>query len=206
MQIDLNEIHPKKGAHGTCTQGVCAMEMVAYMAGEPHSDHPTCACPVIAAFAFGWSAQLDAADRDRILKPLLQTLIGTAHGPATEERRVWLIIDWLVREWTPAWLELSTGLTEHGATLRALPVITDLTAFKAAILPLNAASEAAYAARDAARDAAWATAEWDAAWAAAGDAAKWAAAGDAAKKFLRPTVERLQASAVSLIERMIEVR
>lgn len=35
------------GAHPTREAGMCAMEAAAYVAGEPHSDHPKCVCPVI---------------------------------------------------------------------------------------------------------------------------------------------------------------
>ncbi len=39
-----------EGDHGIenlVPQGVCLMEAVAWVAGEPHSDHPKCACPVL---------------------------------------------------------------------------------------------------------------------------------------------------------------
>jgi hypothetical protein len=39
------------GSHGSPEEGMCVMELVAYMAGEPHSDAPQCACPTIAAGA-----------------------------------------------------------------------------------------------------------------------------------------------------------
>jgi hypothetical protein len=73
----------------------------------------------------------------------------------------------------------------------------------------DAARAAAWAAaRDsawaAARDAAWAAA-MDSAWAAARDAA-WAAAMDAAWDSARATVERLQLSALGLVDRMIAVQ
>src|ERR1700680_1196735 len=38
------------GSHGDRSHGLCAMEVVAWLAGEKHSDHPECASPVIAAF------------------------------------------------------------------------------------------------------------------------------------------------------------
>ena len=62
--------------------------------------------------------------------------------------------------------------------------------------------------RAAARAAAWDAARaaaWDAAGAAAG-AAAWAAAGAAAWDALKPTTEWLQASALDLVNRMIEVK
>ena len=64
------------------------------------------------------------------------------------------------------------------------------------LFPTRAAAWAA--AWDAARDAAWA-----AAWDAAGDAA-WAAAWAAARDALAPTVATLQASALDLLDRMID--
>lgn len=39
-----------EGAHKDPADGMCAMEAAAWIAGEPHSDHPACACPVIGAF------------------------------------------------------------------------------------------------------------------------------------------------------------
>ena len=35
------------GGHGGIDEGMCVMEAVAYVAGEPWSDAPACACPVI---------------------------------------------------------------------------------------------------------------------------------------------------------------
>ena len=39
------------GAHDSPADGLCAMEAAAWLAGEPHSDHPACVSPVIAADA-----------------------------------------------------------------------------------------------------------------------------------------------------------
>jgi hypothetical protein len=38
-----------KGAHED-HEAMCVMEAVAFVAGEPWSDYPECACPVISAF------------------------------------------------------------------------------------------------------------------------------------------------------------
>ena len=37
------------GKHDEDDAERCVMEAVAYVAGEPHSDHPKCACAVITA-------------------------------------------------------------------------------------------------------------------------------------------------------------
>ena len=43
----LGPLSLEKGAHKRGS-GMCAMEAAAYIAGEPHSDHPVCVSPVIA--------------------------------------------------------------------------------------------------------------------------------------------------------------
>ena len=194
----LEEITLKSGGHQSREAGMCVMEAAAYIAGEPHSDHPSCTSEVIAAFMRSWNDSLSTdEDRDRLLKPLLPKIIGTrVGGHEADQKRAWMAMDWLAREHLPAWLELAgVALSEHAAALKALPEITDSGALDAARPVIDAARSAAAAARDAA---------WDAAWAAARDAAG-AAARDAAGVRLAPTVARLQESAVALVERMAAV-
>jgi hypothetical protein len=161
---------------------MCIMEAVAYMAGEPWSDTPACASPVVAAFLRSWNDALSDGDRDRLLPAAVWVprLVGSRGDDTTEERRAYLALDWLVRVYTPTWLALVPSLAPHAAALRALPDIVDMTTAEQAGGMARAAGAAAWdAARDAARDAAW-----DAAWAAAGaaaGAAAWDAAGAAAR-------------------------
>jgi hypothetical protein len=290
------------GGHDNEQNAFCVMEAVAYVAGEPWSDSPQCASPVIAAFLRSWNDSLSDEPRNRLLKPLIPLLVGTKASDEVEEKRSYMALDWLIRVFTPKWLELVPSLHEHAKALRDLEGIADIAGAAAAARAAAgdaagaaaraAAGDAAWAAaraaaraaawdaaraaagdaagdaaraaagdaagdaaRAAARDAAWAAA-WDAAWAAAGDAAgdaagaaagdaagdaawaaaraaawaaagdaaraaaraaAWAAAGDAARAAARaaawaaagaalnPTTEWLQASALSLIHRMIEV-
>jgi hypothetical protein len=183
----------KKGAHRSPSDGMCALEAAAWIAGEPHSDHPACVCPVLGAFGRLWNDSLPDAERDRLLRPLVPRLIGTRGSAALAERRSLMAADWLVREHTPAWLRLA-GLTEHADALAGLPEITSLAQVRNIGPAIDAARRDAAAARaaagaaagDAAGDAAWEAAgaaaleaAWDAARAAARDAA-WAAARDAA--------------------------
>ena len=199
--IGLEGIDLRSGAHNNRMAGVCAMEAVAWMAGEPHSDHPACACPVIGAFMRSWNDALpDDAMRTRLLRPLIPILAGSRSNKAVELNRSWLAIDWLARDHAPAWLSLCDDLRAHAVALRALPPITDAASARAAQPTLAAAGAAA---GDAARAAAWAAAR-DAAWAAA-RAAAWDAAGDAARAALAPVVASLQVSALDLIDRMLAV-
>ena len=185
---------------------MCAMEAVAFVAGEPWSDHPECSCPVIGAFMRAWNDGLPDKDRTKLLLPLIPRLVGTRGSKKLEERRALMAADWLVRAHTPAWLRLA-GLMSHADALSGLPEITAFTQVPSIRPSIEAARESAAAAWDAAgaaaRDAAWAAAwaaaraaardaAWDAAWAAARAAARaaawdatwdatWAAARDAAR-------------------------
>jgi hypothetical protein len=228
-------------AHGGHSPGdqMCAMEAVAFVAGEPWSDQPKCACPVISSFMRAWNDSLPDADRTRLLLPLIPKLVGTRGDKALEIRRSLMAADWLVRVHTPAWLRLAK-LDAQADLLERLPEITDMAQVPSIRGPLEAVRTDAAAAWDAAwaaaRAAAWAAARaaaWDAAGAAAGAAAgdaagaaawdaagaaawaaaraaAWAAARAAARAAagaaLAPTKEKLQASALELIERMIAAK
>jgi hypothetical protein len=186
--VPLEQLEPvvlEKGSHSSRDRGMCVMEAVAWVAGEPHTDQPVCACPVISAFLRSWNDAIPDDDtRTRLLKPLVPKLVDTKASKAVERRRADLALDWMVRVQTPAWLELAK-LPAEAAALRALAPLLDRSAVVAAGAALNTARERA--ARDAAWDAAWDAAR-AAAWAAARDAARaaardaaWAAAWDAAR-------------------------
>ena len=171
------------GSHKDRSNGLCAMEAAAWIANEPHSDSPACVCPVIGAFMRSWNDALpDNETRDRLLKPLIPLTINTRGDKALEEKRAFMCVDWVVRTFTPEWLELcdKERYAKHIAVLRATPEVTDWkTLIDVTPVLVNAQKEAA-AAWDAARAAARAAAG-DAAWAAARDAA-WAAASYAVKE------------------------
>ncbi len=190
----LDTINLKPGRHDSGDE-MCAMEAAAYIAGEPLSDHPQCVCPVIASFIRSWNDGLPNDEtRTRLLIPLVKLVIGSRSTPEIENRRTWMILDWLIRTSTPMSLDLVVSLQPHAAQLRALPEITDDTVSEANSR-VDAAWAAAWAsARDAARDAAWA-----AAGAAAG------VARDAARDALAGVARKSQESASDLVRRLVDI-
>jgi len=214
------------GGHKNISDGMCVMEAVAYVAGEPWSDHPACACPVISTFLRSWNDALPDEQRTDLLRPMIPLMVGTRSTPSVEQRRATMAADWLVRVHTPAWLRLA-GLTVQADALAGLPEITDFAQCPWLMPALNAVrtdADAAWdavkaAAGDAAKAAAWdaaGAAAWDAAGAAAWDAVKaaagaaagdaaWDAARAAAGAALKPTREALQVSALDLVHCMIAV-
>ena len=131
----------KHGSHEANQDGnLCAMEAVAFIAGEPWADHPACACPVITAFMVHWNDALPTdADRDRLLKPLIPGLVGTRADSAIEQRRAFMSLDWLMRVYVPTFLELDLAYASYGQALRNLPEMVDLaSAFAAEQIVIDA--------------------------------------------------------------------
>ncbi|QUT07955.1 hypothetical protein KFK14_11510 [Sphingobium phenoxybenzoativorans] len=192
MQIDearLAEVQARglsSGGHSGIEAGLCAMEAAAYIAGEPWSDHPQCACPVITAFMISWNDNLSDEDRNRLILPLVPLTIGTRSTEYVEKRRALMAMDWYIRVQTPAWLRLA-GLTKQADTLAGIPEITDMAKVPSIQPALEAVQKDASAARSAARSAAWSAARSaarSAAWSAARSAAEsaaWSAAWSAAR-------------------------
>jgi hypothetical protein len=220
------------GSHAEASEKACIMEAVAFVAGEPWSDHPQCSCPVIAAFMRRWNDGIrDDEVRTRLLRPLVPRLVGTRSSQDVEMKRAYLAIDWTIRVSAPAWLELA-GLGDQATLLRELAEVCDAASARVASKHAreartaaaerraenrsklrsadadadDAAAAAAYAAAAYAADAAAYDAAYDAAYAAydAAYAADDAAYAAAAAK-LQPTVEAMQLSALDLVERMIAV-
>ncbi len=208
----LPRIHLAAGAHeatGAEIPEACVMEIASWLAGEPWSDQTTCVSTILGGFARSLNDTLPDDTRQRLV-PLAPRLIGTADD-GLDETRGYMALDWLIRTYTPAWLDLA-GLTEEAAALRSLRRIVDLAAAEAAGPVVRVGREKAVAAGTVAGtvagDAAGA-ATWAAAWAAAGAAAEdavraaaRAAGGDAVK----PTVTQLEQSAIDLFDRMIDGR
>ena len=59
------------GAHVDVSRGLCAMEAVAWLAGEEHSDAPQCACPALTSIVQRLNDRWDHGQRQS-LKPYLR--------------------------------------------------------------------------------------------------------------------------------------
>ena len=142
------EIALKSGGHQKREDGMCLMEAVAFLAGEPHSDHPACADSVLGAF--GRVLNDAMTDEERVLlAPLASKLIGTAGGPELSLRRAMLLCDGVVRQIVPIVLE-GVGLADRARALRDLKEITDqesaIAAWSAARSAARSAASAAWSA------------------------------------------------------------
>ncbi|GEL17666.1 hypothetical protein [Pseudonocardia asaccharolytica] len=174
----LTDIRLDVGDHDSPGEGLCLLEAVAYLAGEPHTDHPECVSPVLGAFGRALNDVLPDDLRQELV-PLIPLLPGTA-GDGLDEARSYIALDWLIRTWLPAWLDLVPACREAAARVRGLGRIVGMVSAERAGPVVREAREQATAAR----------------------AAAWAAARDAGEH-LQPTVTALQRSAIDLYARMI---
>ena len=72
----LMSMHPSRGRHSTATAGVCLMELVSVVAGEPFSDHPQCVHPALALAARVVNDQVGDAVRQSLVPLLPQMMSG----------------------------------------------------------------------------------------------------------------------------------
>jgi hypothetical protein len=217
--MTANPYFLSRGSHATAAEGRCAMEWVAYVAGEPHSDSPKCVCPALRRFGIGINDSLPDDLRQQ-LRPYLGRMIGTADDGRMRER-LFMLVDWAVH--VPAVeAQVAVGREDAADRLRAIPPIVGRDSARAAAKIIRAAdaTHAAYAAyaaayatataaAAAATDDAATAAAYDAAYAAA-DAAAYAAAdaaayaaAHAAAAARRQMWERLLSSALDLLDRML---
>jgi hypothetical protein len=122
--------------HSAPPDGMCAMEWVGYLAGEPHGDQPACVSPVLRAFCTTLNDGLQQAQRQRLL-PYLTRTIGTA-GDGLDRARSWAAMDWLVRTYATRWVA-AAGLSGAARSLASLPTLTNSADLWSAVAALKAA-------------------------------------------------------------------
>lgn len=220
---ELDTISLAEGSHWDRGEGMCAMEAVAWLAGEDHTDRPVCVSGVLAVYVSGLNDMWDDEKR-QTLKGFLPRLVGTNTGPDDEQKRGFVAADWLIRTYTPAWLRFG-GFDAAADRLAGLPPVLSWPMVEACLPVLWEASDEAapsgyasvhawdaypaYPAWDAFRHAADTGGATHAYWTAGDvwDACRSTVLSAASRsQFDRaPMVAVLEASAIDLLDRMIEV-
>jgi hypothetical protein len=166
------------GSHKSYEEGMCLMEAVAYVAGEPHSDSPACASPILADIGRRLNDRYNDEER-QLLTEMITLLVGTRAYADVELKRSYVMVDAAIREIVPMALE-DRGWNDLALRLRAiLPIVdrdsaTDAAAVTAEVR--NQARERRSAAASAYAASAYADADAAAAYAAA---SAYAASADA---------------------------
>lgn len=82
-------IRLSKGKHAAPTEGACVMELASMLAGEPFSDRPASACPVLGGFLRAYNDRIDDTRRQdlyRYASDVVETR-GSAEVERARERR-----------------------------------------------------------------------------------------------------------------------
>jgi hypothetical protein len=197
-EVNLETLILMGGSHGSRATGVCLLEAVAWMAREPHSDSPECACPVLAAFGRRLNDALSKKDR-QLLKPLIPLLINTRRARDVELKRAFFFADRAMRLFAPIELR-ARGYEDWAKKLEELPAIVDESTARSASKIADAASaDAAADAAAAASAAASASASAASAYASASASASAASAAYAA------SARRRAPSSAEVVNKAIEV-
>jgi hypothetical protein len=202
---DLDDIVLEAMPHARRGMRLTFLELVSWLGHEHHSDAPASVSPVLATYG-RWLASALGSDRRQELKTRARRMIGTGHSEmparsrsavlpegaptltATDQQRVWVTTDWLIRVQAAAWLRLA-GLVEaagrleaigpttnHLELVRAVDVLGSATTIAGRRLDLTASIAGSENPADAnlVEQAAWE------AWEAASEAGGWVAASEAA--------------------------
>lgn len=167
-QINFNDyaIKLSKGAHANPKEGMCIMEVIAYIEGEKHTDHPKCACPIVTEFAIRTNDWMTDEERELLL-PYVLRIAGSKATSDLEQQRTYMAADYAIRVFAPIGLR-TVRLETQAKNLEACAKIVDqktaiagkkaaYVAVSAAAYAANATAYVAYAAANAAYAAANAT-------------------------------------------------
>jgi hypothetical protein len=92
-----------QGKHISPEDGACVMELASMLAGEPFSDHPRCACPVIASFLRAYNDSVEDSRRQDLYAYASQ-MVGTRSTAAVQRARGQRLATWELhlrrRHWT----------------------------------------------------------------------------------------------------------
>lgn len=113
----LESLELKEGSHADWNAGACLMEAVAFVAGEPWSDHPACASELLGSYGRSLNDNMPHALRQE-LKPLIPMLVGSRGDEKTEELRSVILADWYIREHLPKVLRDAAGYFTDMADLQ----------------------------------------------------------------------------------------
>jgi hypothetical protein len=91
--VTYKTIKLSKGKHTSPEHGACVMELASMLAGEPFSDQPQTASPVIAAFLRVYNDSLDDRRRQDLYRCAAE-VVGTRGSAVIERKRLERLVSW----------------------------------------------------------------------------------------------------------------
>lgn len=107
--VSHQTIKLSKGKHASPEDGACVMELASMLGGEPFSDHPASACPVIGSFLRAYNDSVDDSRRQD-LYAFAARIVGSRASISIQRARAGRLADWALdvqrRQWTSRYLPL----------------------------------------------------------------------------------------------------
>lgn len=103
QQDRVLHFHLDADTHSTREEGMCLMELVAFLSGEEHSDNPKCASPVLSSYGRSINDSL-GDERRQALLPMASALLNTRCAEC-EQKRALELVSLSLRESLGRWLE-----------------------------------------------------------------------------------------------------
>ncbi|HTJ77668.1 MAG TPA: hypothetical protein VL357_01610 [Rariglobus sp.] len=119
----LDGVVLKSGPGSIPGKEMCAMQAVAWLAGDKFCDSPKCACPVIRRFVIKCNDSWNQENRQKLVA-LIPQIVGSKSTPQVERARAYHFADFAIRIVLPALLK-KLGHAAEGEKLLALAKITD---------------------------------------------------------------------------------
>jgi hypothetical protein len=137
MGATYQTIRLSRGNHKSPQEGACVMELASMLAGEPFSDHPATACPVIASLLRTYNDVLDDEPRQELYGYAAKA-VGSRGSCKVEHDRLNRLIAWSEeleahcrtrsRSVVSAWLRwLAPRPAAHEVAARAIKAISRRT-------------------------------------------------------------------------------
>lgn len=95
---------------------VCERNLDKWMTSNLEEPFPACVSPVIAAFLGSWRLDLDSGSEEKLIRPLLSSLVGTREELAIEKKRIGLVVEWLANVNLSRWALLDIQMNENRNT------------------------------------------------------------------------------------------
>lgn len=138
--VSHQTIKLSRGAHGSPDEGACVMELASILAGEPFTDRPATACPVIGSLLRAYNDSVDDARRQDLYEYAAR-VVGSQASELVQRARAEHLAAWAAerlpgrrpwlarrRRWqVGAWLRKSELETLGAQAIRLISKHTDET-------------------------------------------------------------------------------
>jgi hypothetical protein len=95
-EISHQTIKLSRGSHTSAGDGACVMELASMLSGEPFTDNPVSACPVIASFLRAYNDSIDDSRRQDLYE-FAARVVGSRRSVEVQRARIKRLSAWALQ-------------------------------------------------------------------------------------------------------------